>query len=96
MNRYAIGAAFGAVALVGAGIVTAIETGQRALYPPEYGADYLTSQGHLVLNGGERDYFNTCGRGVFARSYETVHDNKVGEATVCFNPLFGRYQPLLF
>lgn len=81
--------AFAAVAALGAGV----EITRRSMYPAAAGVELLTGMGYSAVTGGRRDFFNLCGKDVFARTYEAR--NPAGKAvrqTVCFGILTGPYR----
>jgi hypothetical protein len=90
--------ALGTAAVVGVfGVATLAVQFNETAHPVSQGQEYLTDQGYKNISGGEADYFNGCGKNVFARSYD-VTNPRTGERetrTVCFNPLFGPSGPLL-
>lgn len=67
----------------------------RVVAPRESGIRYLESRGYRVIEGGELDWFNTCGKNVPARGFR-VEDSEgnIQDRTVCYS-LFGKYFPLL-
>jgi hypothetical protein len=80
----------GAAALVGVAI--AIESCSSAIHPAEKGRDYLQSKGYTNITGGDRDYFNACGKNIVARGYTATHNGRRVSQEVCFGP-FGPYLP---
>ena len=77
-------AAFGAAVFFGPSVVA----------PRESGVSYLESRGYKVIEGGELDWFNTCGKNVPARGFRVESpEGKVHDQTVCYS-LLGKYFPL--
>lgn len=68
---------------------------QFSRYPVERGEKYLLNTGYTTVTGGRRDYFNGCGKGSFARTYDAVRkaDHQHESVTVCFNPFWGAFRP---
>ena len=77
------------------GGIGALEHANANLYPAVKGQQHLSENGYTVLGGGERDVFNTCGKGIYARSYEVITPSGAqAEQTVCFSPYMGPHTPL--
>ena len=76
------------------GLAVGLNSCSSQFHPESQGADFLKSEGYEVVGGGERDYFNGCGKNVTARSYEVRRNSgEIQEKTVCFG-LFGPRFPL--
>lgn len=86
----------GAAALGVLGIGTAVHEFNQAAHPVSQGQEYLAKKGYTNIQGGQSDYFNMCGKNVYARSYTATDPStgKAGEHTVCFTPIFGPHSPL--
>ena len=69
----------------------------NAVFPASKGHDYLESRGYTDIQGGQRDYFNACGKDDPARSYQARHPQtqRVVTRTVCHNLLLGAHAPIM-
>ena len=93
-NAFTTVAFGGTVALVGVGVTRLSQVYNDAVHPASQGQEYLEKKGFRNVSGGETDLLNSCGEGVYARSYRaTSPSGKTGDYTVCFN-LFGPSRPL--
>ena len=82
--------AFGLATVIG---LTASFNALHSIYSVEDGSDFLQDNGFEQVLGGQADYFNRCGRNVFAREYQVTVPGS-GEAkdqVVCFAPFIGTY-----
>jgi hypothetical protein len=77
------------------GMALAVNSCQSAIYTVEEGRDYLRDKGYTNIQGGERDYFNACGKNVVARGYSAQSpQGRPVNQVVCFSPLLGPHRPL--
>lgn len=96
LSNRAVPYLMGAFAAAAIGLVVIVETARNNMYTAAEGATYLQEKGYTAIQGGERDYFNMCGKDVFARSYTAQDaDGRTVTKTVCFTPLFGPHLPLI-
>ena len=91
-NKKSLGAAFLLAAALGVGAGVALNT--DTIYPPESGKAFLQDKGYTVIGGGDYQWFNSCGKNVYAREFKVQDkDGKIFDKTVCYGPGF-RYSPL--
>jgi hypothetical protein len=77
----------------GLAIAFGLVVAHNTIYSPEKGKEWLESNGYTNVTGGQRDFFNSCGKDVPARSYQATSPNGTrGEETVCFT-LLGPRKP---
>lgn len=76
-------------------VATAVASGCADIRAPkDEGREWLEKKGYTNVTGGERDYWNSCGKNTYARGYDcTDKDGKRVHKTVCFG-LFGKHSPL--
>lgn len=82
------------IGLIGVfGVVALSNFGYYKYSSVERGEDFLASKGYTDVTGGTFDLFNTCGKSVFARNFDTIDKNgKSKNITVCYGLLRGPFR----